>query len=405
VETDDQTLGFASERKPLLRIAGSRATKRLMPGEMMTIESGERRRFQYWSPEQLRRRDRIDSLDEALESYGQAITSAVRKRVRGRSRVGIIFSGGIDSVLIAHLVQAAGVPFTCYAAGRDEGSGDLAWAQRIAEQLDYPLQSARLSLSDIEALVPEIIRDIEDNCLNQVEVAVPIYAAVRMAQENGERVLLNGQGADELFGGYPWYSVIVGREGYGSFLDHSWEDTCLLYKECLEREDKISMAHSIELRVPFLDPEVVEAAFAIAPQLKIQSPEDTFRKWIHRSYSESIGIPSNVAFRPKEAAQHGANVHSAFDEIARRNGYAPEAVSGTGYDPSRTVVEMLGSSSRYGYRYGEQDLWEPMPHIQLYLDRIARSEGVLTADIIRYLDGLDRSRDSARLQGTLEKVQ
>jgi asparagine synthase (glutamine-hydrolysing) len=405
VETDDGTLGFASERKPLLRIAGSNPTKRLLPGEMMTIDSGEKRLFRYFTPESLRSGDKIDGLEKALARYGDAITSAVRKRVRGRSRVGIIFSGGIDSVLVAHLVKAEGVPFTCYAAGREEGSGDLEWAQRIADELGYPLKSARLSLSDIETLVPEIIRDIEDNCLNQVEVAVPIYAAVRMAQENGERVLLNGQGADELFGGYPWYSAIVGQEGYGSFLDRSWEDTRLLYKECLEREDKISMTHSIELRVPFLDPEVVEAAFAIDPRLKIKSPEDTLRKWIHRTYSESVGIPSSIAFRPKEAAQHGANVHSAFEEIALRNGYSRDAVAELGYDSSRTVVEMLGSSSRYGYRYGEQDLWEPMPHVQLYLDRIAREQGVLAEDIVRYLDGLDQPKNSSGPQRTLEEVK
>lgn len=403
-ESANGVLEFASERKPLLTKSAPVPIKRLLPGEMMTIESGKWRVFRYWEPQRPSPHDQVDSLDDALDLYGKAITEAVRKRVRGRPRVGIIFSGGIDSVLMAHLVQSEGVPFTCYAAGRNSGSGDLQWAVKIADKLGYPLETARLSLSDIEALIPEIIRDVEDNCLNQVEVAVPIYAAVRMAQEKGERVLLNGQGADELFGGYPWYSAIVGQEGYDVFEERSWEDTCLLYKECLEREDKISMAHSIELRVPFLDPAVVRAAFSISPKLKIESAGDRIRKRVHRIYCASLGLPEDVVYRPKEAAQHGANVHSAFEEIALKHGYTPDLVEQLGYDPGRTVLEMLGSSSRYGFRYGEQDLWEPMAHVQLYLDTIAREKGVLPLEVARYLDGLDESRDFDESRRALEEV-
>ncbi len=401
--TPDGRLAFASEKKPLLALGHSGEIRRLLPGHMMTI-AGERDWVQsYWKPEQLRTDQRISDGGAALERFGEAIESAVGKRVSGRPRVGIIFSGGIDSVLMAHLVQKTCVPFTCYAAGRSSGSADLEWARRIADRLGYPLESAILTLSDIEELVPEIIRDIEDNCLNQVEVAVPIYAAVRMAQENGERVLLNGQGADELFGGYPWYTAIVAQEGYGEFEARSWEDACLLYKECLEREDKISMAHSIELRVPFLDPEVIRAAFAIAPELKIESGDDQVRKKIHRLYCESLGLPGDVVYRPKQAAQHGANVHSAFEELAERAGITRDYVQGLHYDSSRTVPEMLGSSSRYGFRYGEQDLWEPLPHVQFYLDLIAREKGVFEPEIASYVDDLQANRPSHPGR-TLEEV-
>lgn len=397
-------LAFASERKPLLALDGAGEIQRLLPGHMMTIGGGQDRIRTYWTPEELRTDQRIEDLDSALKLYGNAIESAVQKRVRGRPRVGVIFSGGIDSVLMAHLVQRAGIPFTCYAAGRSSGSSDLEWARRIADQLGYPLKTASLELGDIETLVPEIIRDIEDNCLNQIEVAVPIYAAVRMAQENGERVLLTGQGADELFGGYPWYSAIVAQESYREFEDRSWEDTCLLYKECLEREDKISMAHSIELRVPFLDPEVIRVAFAISPTLKIESGEDDIRKRIHRVYCDSLGLPGDVVYRPKQAAQHGANVHSAFEELAERAGITRAFVKGLSYDSSRTVPEMLGSSSRYGFRYGEQELWEPLSHVQFYLDLIAREQGVLEPEIASYVDDLPTNRASQR-GPTLEEVQ
>lgn len=369
---------YASEKKPLLALGGRDAQiHRLPPGHMMILTPDDAHLQSFWSPHRIGNDGHITDSEQAKEVYGQAITEAVRKRVHDRERVGIIFSGGVDSVLIAHLVKEMGIPLTCYTAGRGNGASDLYWARRTAEELDFPLKIKTLSTRDIDRMIPEVISDIEDNSLNQVEVAIPIFASVRMAQEEGERVILSGQGADELFGGYPWYPKIVDEEGYDEFVERSWEDTFLLYKECLEREDKIAMAHSMELRVPFLDPQVIDSAFSTAPELKIKDGSDSHGKRIHREYSRSIGIPEGIAFRPKEAAQHGANVHDAFEEIAESRGLTASLMDKVGYDPGKTVDEKLGSSSRYGFRYGEKELWEPQPHVQYYLDSHAAEQGLL----------------------------
>ncbi len=371
---------FASEKKPLYAIfSAGQEIQRLLPGHIATLDGKGVRTRSFWSPESLRTEDRITDKKEALRRYDRAISRSIYKRVAGRDRVGIIFSGGIDSLLIAHLVRRKKVPLTCYTAGR-KGAVDLVWAQNIADRFDLPLKIKILSLEEIKELIPLIIRDIEDYSLNQVEVAIPIYASVRMAQESGERVILTGQGADELFGGYSWYPKIVDREGYESFERYSWEDTTLLYKECLEREDKIAMAHSLELRVPFLDPEVIEVAFKISPELKINKGDDSIGKQIHREYSISVGIPADIAYRKKEAAQHGADVHSALEEIAAGLGVTDTMLEKSGYDPEKSTVEKLGSSSRYGFRYGEQHLWKPRADVQLYLDSHAASLGLMSPE-------------------------
>jgi len=389
-------VGFASEKKPLIALGGrSIDIHRVPPGHLMFIDSGGFVTRPFWNVETLREGGLIEDMDGAMSVYDAAIRSAVRKRVAGRDRVGIIFSGGVDSVLIAHLVRELGVPFTCYTAGREPNAPDLEWAAGVAERHGFPLQVKKLSLEEIRSRIPQVIHDIEDNSLNQVEVAVPIHASVEMAQKNGERVVLNGQGADELFGGYPWYSKVVEREGYDTFVDRSWEDTCVLYKECLEREDKIAMSHSIELRVPFLDPEVIRAAFTIAPELKISGGDDRLGKRVHREYCRSVGIPEEIAFREKEAAQHGANVHSAFEEIAEAHGLSPSLMDEIKYDPNRTVTEKLGSSSRYGFRYGDQHLWKPLPHVQYFLDCHAARLGLLPPLPRFHFDDVQR-----RLAGT-----
>lgn len=359
---------FASEKKSLLAISDQHEKiKRLQPGHLAILNAREIQTLPFWSPESLKPSSQIEDMDRALGVYGEAIREAMAKRVAGRERVGIIFSGGIDSVLIAYLTQKMEIPFTCYTAGM-EGASDIEWARKIAERLDFPLKVKTLSLEEIEQLIPQIITDIEDQSLNQVEVSIPIYASVRMAQEAGERVILTGQGADELFGGYPWYAKIVQEEGYKSFEKYSWEDTCLLYKECLEREDKIAMAHSLELRVPFLDPAVIQAAFKIAPQLKISGEEGALLKIIHRQYCLSIGIPQDIAFRGKEAAQHGAKVHDVFEKLAEKHNNTEKKLNEAGYDINKSVNEKLGSSSRYGFRYGDRHLWKPLLCVQYYLD-------------------------------------
>lgn len=383
----ERFFAFASEKKPLLHLNGfSHKIERLLPGHLAVFENGEMRLECFWKPETLEQRQTLIRDEKtALDEYDRVLKEAIRKRIDGKKRVGIIFSGGIDSLLVAYLVQQMGVPLTCYTAGRAGGT-DMQWAEEIAGFFNFPLKAKTLSLEDIKALIPQIINDIEDQSLNQVEVSVPVYASVRMAQEAGERVLLNGQGPDELFGGYPWYPKIVQREGYDSFERYSFEDTFLLYKECLEREDKIAMAHSIEVRIPFLDPKVIALAFRIAPELKITGGDDRFLKRIHRNYALSQGIPENIAYRIKEAAQHGANVHSAFEELAAQGELAKDRLMRAGYDPGKTVTEKLGSSSRYGYRYGDSDLWEPMPQVQYYLDSIARELGLLDPEKSRYID-------------------
>jgi asparagine synthase (glutamine-hydrolysing) len=376
--TDDEYFAFASEKKPLISICGNfEKIRRLLPGHMITIEANNVQDFVFWTPESIWPTRYINDKKEALKAYGQTITDSIIKRTADQKRVGVIFSGGIDSFLIAHKLNNLNIPFTCYTAGRN-GASDIEWASNLADKYNFPIKIKQLTLEEIENLIPQIIMDIEDYSLNQVEVAIPIYASVRMAQENGERVILTGQGADELFGGYPWYSKIVDQEGYKSFEQYSWNDTFLLYKECLEREDKIAMAHSIELRVPYLDPAVIKVAFQISPKLKISCGNDQLGKRIHREFCVSIGIPERIAFRKKEAAQHGANIHNVFEILASKTGVNKACLEKAGYDPNKSIMEKLGSSSRYGFLYGDHHLWKPMPQVQYYLDSHAANINLLS---------------------------
>lgn len=380
---DDRYFAFGSEKKALWKISLDGKIQRLLPGYALFISqrSEENSFTTSLHPVTVNTSKSIRSkypisykdIDSALNAYNNALIASVEKRVRDFSRIGIVFSGGIDSVIVAYLAKQMVPEVICYTSGI-RGSNDITNSIEIAEKLDLRLEINELSQDDVERMIPNIINVIEDDNMGQVEVAIPIYAAVKLAREQGIRVMLTGQGADEIFGGYSWYSKIVQKYGYDKILEYMIKDVQLLYKETLEREDKITMSQSIELREPFLDPNLIDTVLRIDPRLNIQNDGvdafDTLGKRVHRRLAEKIGIPKEIAYRIKEAAQHGSGIHNLLDSIARQNGFTESSVKDN-YLDKLNKRELMGSSQRYGHLFESEKIWNIEPHIQMYLEKIA----------------------------------
>ncbi|HWS20097.1 MAG TPA: asparagine synthase (glutamine-hydrolyzing) [Nitrososphaera sp.] len=364
-------VAFASERKALWKIGIKEPTRRILPGSAIIIsQDGRLQSFQVADPIPQKVRIIHRTMASAVEAYRKALIDAMEKRVQDFQRIGIIFSGGIDSVLIAYLAARMVPEVICYTGGVT-GSSDIVYARQIADKLGLKLKVCELDQEGVKRLVPEVMNVIEDSNAGQVEVALPVYCAVKLAHKDGIKVMLTGQGADELFGGYSWYAKVVEKEGYKMLRRHMTEDLLLLYKETLEREDKITMAHSIELREPFLDPEVIKMALATSLRLNVRGGSDSFGKHVHRKLAETLGIPRDIAYRIKEAAQHGSGMHGMLDAIARKHGFEDSTVPDI-YLEELKVREKIGSSQRYGYLFVDGKIWVAEPHIQMYLDSILK---------------------------------
>ncbi|MEO9296359.1 MAG: asparagine synthase (glutamine-hydrolyzing) [Nitrososphaera sp.] len=368
---NDRLVAFASERKGLWEAGIKEPTRRVLPGHALLISSdGKLSQVPVASVPAVNAAPSITMMDAAVDAYEKVLVRSMEKRTQDIERIGIIFSGGIDSVLVAYLASKMVPEVVCYTAGM-EGSSDIDHAKEIAGRLGLELHAKELTQAEVERLVPEIIDVIEDSNAGQVEVAIPVYCAIQLAARQGMRIMLTGQGADELFGGYSWYSRIAAREGYDVLRRRMADDLMLLYKETLEREDKISMAHSVEMREPFLDRDVIATSMDIDLHLNVRKG-DLYGKRVHRRTAQKLGIPKDIAFRPKEAAQHGSGVHAAIDAIARYNGFSEESVT-AGYLQALASKEKVGSSQRYGYLFEkEQKMWIAEPYVQMYLDSLAR---------------------------------
>jgi asparagine synthase (glutamine-hydrolysing) len=378
---NDSFVAFASERKALWKVGLKEPTKCVLPGHAILIKSdGLLQELEVAHAPVQSTKIVYKTMASAVNAYQRALFMSMKKRTQDFKRVGIIFSGGIDSVIVAWLAKKMVPEVICYTAGI-EGSTDIAFARNIAKKLKLKLRVNELTRNEVEQMIPEIINVIENTNAGQVEVAVPVYAAIKLAHEDGIKVMFTGQGADELFGGYSWYTKVVEKEGYQKLREHMTEDLLLLYKETLEREDKIAMAHSIEMREPFLDMEIIRVSMRMDLKLNVKSQDDIFGKHVHRRVAQKLGIPKNIAYRIKEAAQHGSGTHQIFDAIARSHGFDESTIPMEYLDNLR-LRERIGSSQRYGHLFENERMWIAEPHVQMYLDSISKTLPILEQNVV-----------------------
>lgn len=350
-------LYFASETKALRGVG--REILRLMPGDILAVDS---RGFTVREGYRIEQPPiRLTEMEAAVEEYGIVFDRAIEKRIAGLDRAAVLLSGGVDSTLVAKAIQNRGIPVTGYCVGMEQAA-DVQNALRSAREMGIPLRTISLTEDVVAEVLPAVIEAIELNGMVQVEAAIPMYLAVQMAAEDGHKVMFSGQAADELFGGYAWYPTVVAERGHLTLHGRMWEDIHALYLDTLEREDRMTMAHSLELRAPFLDRDVIHTAMQISPRLKVKDGHDGMRKWVHREFALRRGVPSFIAKGEKVRAQDGTAIPSIIQALAEKHFSEREI-------PVVTVDD-YGSNYRYlKEQYGT-------PEMAAFLDEITRQHQI-----------------------------
>ncbi len=255
-----------------------------------------------------------DDFETIRQKTQRLIMDAMQKRLPEKTqKIGVLFSGGVDSTLIARLCKKSGREVTCYTSAlKQEGMAtapDLLAAQKAAEKLGLPLKSVSIPLEKVPDYLKKIVPLIEDTNVVKVGVALPFYLAAEQAKKDGMRVLFSGLGSEELFGGYERHEKAqnLNKECVSGLLK--------MYERDLYRDDVVMMAHTIELRLPFLDKELVEYALKIPAEHKIKRG---IKKYILRRIAENEGVPHEFAFRKKKAAQYGSRFDRGLEKLAKK---------------------------------------------------------------------------------------
>jgi asparagine synthase (glutamine-hydrolysing) len=370
---------FASKKTALWRI-GLRNAKPLRAGMLASFTKSGIKLDEAYTLEDLGSEVIINDLDIAVDSYCDLIVSAVDKRMRDLKQFGVLISGGVDSCLIAKIAAEAaaeeGIEVTAYTAGTYKAA-DFEHAEHFARELGLKHRLRRLNQNEVESYIPSVIAAVEERDIVQVEAGIGIYAALEMASQDGVKAIFSGQGPDELWGGYSWYPQILARGSYEELLNRMQDDLARGDIETFDRENKVALAHGVEQLFPYVDTEIVKLSMSVSPRLKVTSGKDNLGKHPHRQAARRLGLSAKYACRNKNAAQHGMGIHDALNAIARKKGFTPKLVARTGYNSEEVSREKLASSTRYGYQYDEEELWQVPQHVQFFLDSIAYENDLL----------------------------
>lgn len=326
--------------------------RELPPGSIFTRERGVER---YWEPSLATTRPDYD-LCRAL------LTHAVRKRLMSDVEVGTFLSGGIDSSIVTALAAREIPTIRAFTVGM-EGSVDVEMARKVADFLGIEHVVKTFTVDDMLELLPEAIYYIESYNPSMVTGAVVTLMCSQLAVEHGIKVVLCGEGADELLGGYSAVRAL-------SFLDLRRKLEKLLanlHKTELKRLDRMSMAATLEARVPFLDREFLEYAFNLPSDEKIKEVDGKrIEKWHLRKAFEGY-LPDELIWREKCPFDLGSGGRLMIPKIE-------EGIGDAEYEEKRREYAPWNVQSKEMLRYFEiwrshfGDLLEPGKTFDMFGD-------------------------------------
>jgi len=310
----DALCAFASERKALWSL-GINQAKRVDPrttvmiheqvGATLRTETIRKRDDQEHNRARYGARDSesaANDLRKLLESAMSELPSA---------RAGAALSGGVDSCLLCAIAAKSD---TCqYFATGFLDSHDLKSAQRAARSLQVDLNVTVLDLYRVEMLVPHVVKATESCNPLDVAIALPTYVLAQQIKTAGLKLMVSGQGADELFAGYARYKELASnRKALSDALERDLRN---LAKDNLERDNLAAASHSIDIVLPYLDTRVVQFAGELDVSLKLHNG---INKYVLRKAAAQL-MPPELAYKQKKAMQYGTGVSAALRKLARRN--------------------------------------------------------------------------------------
>ncbi|MEJ7797360.1 MAG: asparagine synthase (glutamine-hydrolyzing) [Solirubrobacteraceae bacterium] len=255
------------------------------------------------------RSDAGEPPEEALAATRRILAGSVQRQMMGDVPVGVFLSGGLDSAIVAALaarhLERDGERLQTFAVGT-ENSADLLAARVVARHLDTEHHECIYDAREAVRALPDVVRAIEHFDPSLVRSAVPNFLLAEMTAQH-VKVVLTGEGADELFAGYEY---LRGFEDPMELQVELMRTVHGLHNLNLQRCDRVTMAHGLEARVPFLDRQVIAFAFGLPMAWKQSAPGEPEKRLLRRAFSG--WLPEEILWREKAEFGDGSGAKDAL---------------------------------------------------------------------------------------------
>lgn len=315
-------LWFASEVKCLVDICDT--VEDFEPGTTLTVENGRVAQTPYYQPLWIRE---IPTSKTDLTLLQQQLVNAVRSHLQSDAPFGSLLSGGVDSSLIASIATQVlrerdpNYRLKTYSVGL-ENAPDFKYSRMVADYINSDHREIIFKIEDGLDCIRDTIYHTESYDITTVRCSIPMILMARFIKSEGLKMILSGEGADEIFGGYLYFHHAPDAE---QFHHELVKRVLSLHKfDCL-RANKATMSYGLELRVPFLDTSFLNHAMSIRPEDKMPGVKNQFaqenghriariEKHILRAAFANDYLPDEVLWRQKEQFSDGVG-YSWIDSI------------------------------------------------------------------------------------------
>lgn len=305
-------LYFSSELKVIHQKCIEVAT--FPPGHYMTEDEVL---VKYFKPQWESSKEAVKQLD--YSEIKSKLIEVTRKRMNTKVPMGVLLSGGLDSSLTsaiaAKIKKEAGEDLHSFSIGLTPDAPDLVAARSVAEHIGTIHHEVLFTVEEGISILEKLIWHLETYDVTSIRASTPMYFLSKHIKQQGIKMVLSGEGADEVFGGYLYF------KNAPSLIDFQKETIDRVFKlstaDCL-RADKSTMAHGVEARVPFLDLDFLNHVMLLDPKYKMPNPlNDSMEKYIlRRAFDDETSpmLPSSILWRQKEQFSDGVG-YSWIDQL------------------------------------------------------------------------------------------
>lgn len=240
------------------------------------------------------------------------IFESVKQSILNTSSVGIAFSGGVDSTLLASVCQDLGANATLLTIGFSN-SHDIVYSKLISSKISMVHMILEITYDDFLKTSRRIQKEISCKNRSHIENCIAFYYVSKLASAYGIKTILTANGFDELFCGYNSYRSIF-NQGETS-INRAMADKLANELELMDEINQTIQAFNVHIKQPFLSEKFISVAMEIPVNHKILGPTDLLRKHILRKIALSLDVPGESVIHRKKAFQYGSLIHKNYKDI------------------------------------------------------------------------------------------